>query len=185
MQRKLAVAALATAGLLLIASWSGLIIVLDTVVVPHWALPIGPLFLAGALAGTGRRHRQAEPSVWMLPSWLTIVLAVLVVTGSALTVGAATMSGADNRVLEPPGPDGCRAVVRETSYFMSGGGDVYSVTPFGVGWRTGSWRSDDGYRPIAAGTYQLSWGTDGNGLLVLQGGQGDPIIGESMFEVRC
>lgn len=77
----------------------------------------------------------------------------------------------------------CR-FVRETSFLVLGTGQLYEVGVLGIGHRVGSWRVDDGYRPIADGNYELSWGLD-DGVLRLKGRPGDPVLGDALQELTC
>lgn len=52
----------------------------------------------------------------------------------------------------------------------------------GIGRRESSWSTDDGYRPIAAGSYDLHWG-DAGGVLTVHGDI-DPVWPE-VHEVHC
>lgn len=46
----------------------------------------------------------------------------------------------------------------------------------GLAWgEAGSWVVDDGYRPVAGGTYKLDWERDG-GLLLISGTSTDPVL---------
>ncbi|MFC9891056.1 hypothetical protein [Streptomyces pilosus] len=95
------------------------------------------------------------------------------------------ISNVEYRVLRPAGPGGCTAVVRETSFLVSGSGEVYAVglTGLAVG-EAGSWTVDDGYRPIDAGTYELSWGRDG-GHLRIRGTSTDPVVRGGSTDIDC
>ncbi|MFM9559416.1 hypothetical protein ACKI19_45135, partial [Streptomyces caniscabiei] len=57
------------------------------------------------------------------------------------------VSDAEYHVLRPPGPGGCTAVVRETSFLVIGSGEAYAVGRTGLALgESGSWTVDDGYR---------------------------------------
>ncbi|WP_221352262.1 hypothetical protein [Streptomyces beigongshangae] len=95
------------------------------------------------------------------------------------------ISGAEYHVLRPSGPGGCTAVVRETSFLMSGAGEAYAVEHTGLALsEAGSWAVDDGYRPVAAGTYELDWGRDG-GDLEINGTSTDPIVSGGSGDIDC
>lgn len=72
--------------------------------------------------------------------------------------------------------------MRETSFFVSGQGEVYAVHPAGIGWRAGSWTTDDGIRPIEDGLYELSWNEGGS--LVIEGDGHSPAW-PALHEIRC
>ncbi|MFJ8825598.1 hypothetical protein ACIREE_28005 [Streptomyces sp. NPDC102467] len=95
------------------------------------------------------------------------------------------ISGAEYHVLRPTGPGGCTVVVRETSFFVIGNGEAYAVGRTGVAVGTsGSWAVDDGYRPVAAGTYELSWERDG-GFLRVSGTETDPVVRGGWADIDC
>ncbi len=86
-------------------------------------------------------------------------------------------------MLRPTGPGGCTAVVRETSFLVIGDGEAYAVGRTGLALgEAGSWVVDDGYRPVAAGTYKLEWERDG-GLLVVSGSGTDPVVRGGMTDI--
>lgn len=97
---------------------------------------------------------QARPST----SFFSRALITLGVAGSVLAFVGDAVYSTTYTLLRPTGPDGCQAVVREASFLVAGQGQVYAVHPCGVGWRTGSWRADDGIRPIDEGRYKLPRG---------------------------
>ncbi|MFF2412571.1 hypothetical protein [Streptomyces sp. NPDC058092] len=69
---------------------------------------------------------------------------------------------------------------------FAGSGEVYAVGPTGIAWRpSGSWQADDGYRPIAAGTYELRWSRDGGGTLLVRGTEGNPVMNNGLHSVDC
>ncbi|MFH0248478.1 hypothetical protein ACG5V6_09655 [Streptomyces chitinivorans] len=89
------------------------------------------------------------------------------------------------RVLRPAGPEGCTAVVRETSFLVIGNGEVYAVGRIGLALgESGSWTVDDGYRPIDAGTYELFWGQEG-GHLRISGTSTDPVLRGGSTDIDC
>ncbi|MFJ2262548.1 hypothetical protein ACIOKD_30270 [Streptomyces sp. NPDC087844] len=121
--------------------------------------------------------------MWVpLGTRLLIVTAVFGIAGGAL---GDLFLGAEYRVLRPTGPGGCTAVVRETSFLMSGGGEAYAVGRTGLALgESGSWTVDDGYRPVASGTYALDWGR-GGGLLQISGTSTDPVISGGSADIDC
>ncbi|WP_406197940.1 hypothetical protein OG920_24620 [Streptomyces europaeiscabiei] len=95
------------------------------------------------------------------------------------------VSDAEYHVLRPPGPGGCTAVVRETSFLVIGSGEAYAVGRTGLALgESGSWTVDDGYRPIDTGTYELAWGRNG-GLLQISGTSTDPVLHGGPVDVDC
>ena len=160
----------------MLGGWGGLLWVVAGHVVPGWALAgvlLGVLLaqrLARRLAL--RRERGADAGARSVRRpWLMTLLTVVAAVGSGLD--AVGDVGATYHVLTPTGPDGCRAVVREVSFLLAGRGDVYAVGASGIGRRLSSWTADDGYRPIASGTYTLRWAT--GGVLTVSGRSGDPV----------
>ncbi|QOV44643.1 hypothetical protein [Streptomyces chromofuscus] len=136
---------------------------------------------AGRPAGAVRLPRKRAP--WSRPgNGLLIVAAVL---GTAWGAVDDLISGAEYHVLRPSGPGGCTAVVRETSFLVSGSGEAYAVgrTGWALG-ESGSWAVDDGYRPVEAGTYELDWGRDG-GLLRISGTSTDPVLHGGLADIDC
>ena len=169
----------ALAALAAVASWGDVLLVALGLVVPGWAtgavLLVVALVLVLVLAA---RRSTVERAV----SGLVVAAAGLGCVVGALDDVAST---ADYRVLQPAGPHGCTAVVRETSFLKIGNGEVYAVGPTGVAMgRSGTWVVDDGYRPVAEGTYDLHWGRDG-GTLAVRGTEADPVIGGGLHDIDC
>jgi hypothetical protein len=172
------------AAVVVAAGWSGLLLMVGGRVVPGWALGGALLVVSSATGLFRRRVRGSAPGpdgADRIPRWARTLLTVVTALGSAL--GALNDLSATYHVLTPDGPGGCRAVARETSFLFAGSGEVYEVGPVGIGRRVGSWTADDGYRPIASGTYELTWGTDG-GVLNVSGRGGDPVW-PALHEVGC
>ncbi|MEE1768565.1 hypothetical protein PUR34_10435 [Streptomyces sp. JV185] len=172
---------IATGCLLLAAAagWSSALFVVLGRVVPGWAVGAVLLLVSSVVMRTaavparpeteGAAPRRAAP-----PRFVRGLLAV--VAGLGCAVGVLGDLGSEYHILRPTGPHGCTAVVRETSFLFAGSGDVYAVGPSGVAWRpSGSWQADDGYRPIAEGTYELHWGRD-DGALSVRGTEVDPVM---------
>jgi len=123
---------------------------------------------ASALSRRPSMGEEAGPRRWMR-------VAPAAAAGLGVAWGAVGDLSAEYHVLEPTGPGGCRAVVREASFLLAGSGEVYAVGPSGVGWRPGgSWRADDGIRPIADGSYELKWGLK-EGTLLVHGSNTNPV----------
>ncbi len=171
------------------ACWSGLILVVSGQVVRGWALGIVLVVVALVLvvirdaivrrSGLGKvKQGRRGPGTWAM-------CLVLFTAGAGGLLGALGDLGFDAtyEVLKPQGVDGCRAVVRETSFLMSGSGEVYAVTAVGIGWRVSDWTADDGYRPIAAGSYTFWWRGEA-GSLVIRGSATDPVW-PAIHEVSC
>lgn len=74
-------------------------------------------------------------------------------------------------------------MVRETSFLFAGSGEVYAVGASGIGWTRSSWTADDGYEPVASGTYELHWSADG-GTLTVNGTTTNPVW-PSLHELDC
>ncbi|MBT2547255.1 hypothetical protein [Arthrobacter sp. ISL-65] len=171
--RRAATCCLLLAAVTALANLGGLVLVIAGGVLPGWA--ITAMLLAASLAlllitrratGGGSRTRRNA---------LISLLYRLVVFGVGLSslTGALGDLSATYHVLEPEGPNGCRAVAREYSFLFAGSGQVYAVGRSGIGTRVSSWTTDDGYEPIADGSYRLRWEADG-GILRLMGGI-DPV----------
>lgn len=173
------------------ASWSSLLLVVQGRVIPGWgvsaALLVVSLVLRWALTRVGRptgtsRLLRKRADRARLGSGLLIVTAVL---GTAWGAADDLISNVDYRVLRPAGPGGCTAVVRETSFLVTGNGEVYAVGRTGLALgESGSWTADDGYRPIDAGTYELSWARDG-GHLRISGTSTDPVLSGGSTDIDC
>ncbi|MEU9984867.1 hypothetical protein [Streptomyces sp. NPDC050856] len=168
------------------AAWSDLLLVVLGHVVPGWAVGGALLVTAPVImrVGTAPRRPVADGVVKerrAVPRWVLGLAAVVAGLGSVL--GAVGDLGADYRVLEPRGPGGCRAVVREASFLLAGSGEVYVAGTTGVGRQVGSWTADDGYRPVASGTYELRWGAT-DGVLTVNGSKGDPVW-PGLHELDC
>ena len=80
-------------------------------------------------------------------------------------------------VLDPAGPDGCRVVVRESTFLLSGDGSAGVVGRHGGPVRlTGSYKVNDGGTPVRDGSYELTWGSQGSASLsVPQSYDPDPV----------
>ncbi|MFD8212387.1 hypothetical protein ACFV2U_01245 [Streptomyces sp. NPDC059697] len=107
------------------------------------------------------------------------------VLGAAWGAADDLISDAEYHRLRPPGPGGCTAVVRETSFLVIGKGEAYAVGRTGLALgESGSWTVDDGYRPVGAGTYELDRGRDG-GLLWISGTSTDPVLRGGSADIDC
>lgn len=174
--------------LLVVLGWSGLIFVLGALVLPPWLVGAGLCGVSVVLSVVNRRLALGEDDQEASPgshhtALVRRVTTTLAVGGCVFAFLGDAAVGATYTVLEPSASNGCRAVARESSFLMAGGGQVYSVHPVGVGWRAGSWTADDGIRPIGEGQYELSWGV-GGGVLLVQGDGHNPVY-PSLHEVTC
>ena len=171
--RRAATCCLVFAAAATVVNFGGLVVVIAGGVLPGWA--ISATLLAASLAlllicrraaggRSGTRQNARSPLLHRLVAFAVGV--------SSLT-GALGDLGATYHVLEPAGPNGCRAVAREYSFLFAGRGAVYAVGLSGIGTRVSSWTTDDGYEPIADGSYQMHWDSD-SGSLALLGGR-DPV----------
>jgi hypothetical protein len=178
------------AGLIVVAAMAvaahgcGLLLIAGAHVVPGWALGAA-LLVAALIAGPTRSSSgpAGTAATTGSPRWMRALTSLTVV--GCLVGGAADVS-ASYHLLKPAGPGGCRAVVRETAFLFAGSGAVYTgyvAGPIGAAWRGSSWTADDGYRPIADGTYELRWGL-GGGILVVSGTDGNPVW-PALHDVDC
>ncbi|WP_043669620.1 hypothetical protein [Streptomyces xylophagus] len=174
------------------ASWSNLLLLVWGHVVPGWGVSGVLLVLALVLWRTClRAARRAEVArlLGTRASWwvglVSRVLIVVAVFGVVWGAAGDLINEAEYHVLRPTGPGGCTAVVRETSFLMIGNGEAYAVGRTGLAWgEAGSWVVDDGYRPVAGGTYKVDWERDG-GLLLISGTSTDPVIRGGMTDIDC
>ncbi len=174
-----------------VGSWSSLLLVVQGRVVPDWEVSAVLLVMALVLRwAVTRVDRPADAS--SLPrkraasarraSRLLIVTSVLGIAWGAVDD---LISDAEYHVLRPAGPEGCTAVVRETSFLVIGNGEAYAVgrTRLALG-ESASWTVDDGYRPVDAGTYALDWGR-GSGHLRFSGTSTDPVVRGRSADIDC
>ncbi|MEU9125261.1 hypothetical protein AB0C96_36420 [Streptomyces sp. NPDC048506] len=169
-----------------VVSWSSVLLVVAGLVIPGWLVSSALLFVLLVLVLVRAVMRRTVASEAAKRRSLPTRLAFALMAGAAglgSALGAVSDLGADYRILEPQGPDGCRAVTREVSFLFAGSGDVYAVGASGIGWRTSSWTADDGGRPIATGSYTLHWGL-GGGVLTVSGSAGNPVW-PSLHDVDC
>ncbi|NEB04900.1 hypothetical protein [Streptomyces sp. SID13726] len=199
-------------GLAVVVSWSSVLVVVMGRVVPSW-MPAGLLVLVSFVLMSVRavlRRRSPDGSISYDDLAASLVLTAPADASRALRlpprestprlVGRVLLAvvalastgfnalgdlGAEYLVLRPTGPGGCTAIVRETAFLMAGTGEVYAVAgATGVAWGpSGSWFADDGYRPVAAGSYRLTWGR-ADGALVVEGTSTDPVH-PAIHELDC
>ncbi|WP_329249989.1 hypothetical protein OG223_19395 [Streptomyces sp. NBC_01478] len=173
------------------AAWSDLLLVVWGRVVPGWGVSGTVLVLALVLWRTFLRAARREETArlaWKRTRWLWPTSAVLIAvaaSGSAWGALDDLVSDARYYVLSPTGPGGCRAVVRETSFLVIGNGEAYAVGRTGLALgEADSWVVDDGYRPVAAGTYELKWDRSG-GLLLINGTNVNPVVRGGQADIDC
>lgn len=186
--RRVSTACGVSAVVLVVLGWSGLMFAVGGVVIPPWATAGVLCGIAIVLEVISRRNRggpEDQPATRERSRMgnLQLVGIILGFVGAILALLGDAAYGATYTLLNPTGPGGCQVVARETSFWMSGEGQVYAVHPFGVGWRAGSWTADDGVRPIENGRYRLSWGI-GGGALLLQADSFNPVW-PGLHEVSC
>ena len=170
------------AALALAAGFFGLVLVWGALVVPGWAVSAVLLGISLALVGARallrtRRARHAgaqEPasprSARRTAAWAAGAAVVALVSG----LGFVADRPATYTVLGAAAPGSCQVAVRESSFLFAGAGEVYAVGAGGLGRAVGSWTADDGYQPVASGTYELEW-EDGSAVLSLHSSAGNPV----------
>ncbi|MFE9472562.1 hypothetical protein ACFY7F_22610 [Streptomyces griseofuscus] len=166
-----------------VASWSSTLLVVRGQVVPGWGVSAVLLGLAVVLRwGLHRVGGSARSRRVRVGSRVLIGVAVF---GTVWGAVDDLVSDARYFVLRPVGPGGCTAVVRETSFLVIGNGEAYAVGRTGLALgAAGSWTVDDGYRPVAGGTYTLDWGP-GGGLLQVRGTGTDPVVQGGLTDIDC
>ncbi|BBC95406.1 hypothetical protein SRO_4230 [Streptomyces rochei] len=152
-------------------------------VVPGWGVSAVLLGLAVVLRWGLHRVGGTARSRWVRVG--SRVLIGVAVFGTVWGAVDDLVSDARYVVLRPVGPGGCTAVVRETSFLVIGNGEAYAVGRTGLALgAAGSWTVDDGYRPVAGGTYTLDWGP-GGGLLQVRGTSTDPVVHGGLTDIDC
>lgn len=161
-------------------SWAGVLVVVESTVIPIWvAAPA--LLLAGTAARVGlgalRVPRPARQSWWRwVPPTVTAAAWVLV----PLTAASNVIGGPSYVVVEPAGSGGCRAIVVESAFLFTGSGTVHVAGGWGpFAPQVGSYRTDDGLQPVSTGSYSVSWDDRSGGLLSVSGALSDGPGGES------
>ena len=174
-------ACLVGAGVAAVGGGFGLLLLWGGVVMPGWAISASLLLVTAGLALVRALlgHRARRGPRWPRRRWGLLAVATGVVSG-ILALGDL---GATYTVLPSSGPGTCRAVVREHSFLFAGSGDLYVVGPTGLGRPVSSWTADDGYEPVASGTYDFGW-VDGEAHLSVSGRPGDPVW-PSQHAFRC
>ncbi len=171
------------AALAVVLSWLEWVLVVEDRVVPGWALGAALLVVALVLLWLPRSAGapaadETSGARRAIPRRARAVTTGLAVVSLGLAAVGDLFGGAQYQVLPSGSADECRVVTRETSFLMAGSGDVYVVRNLGVGQRTGTWVTDDGYRPVRAGTYDLALGPHG-GTLTVRGAASDPVTPSS------
>lgn len=171
--RRLEAACLALAAMTAVAQLGALLLVIGGTVLTFWAIS-GMLLVASVTLRLVSNRAARYIDVPQFAAHVRLLRSILASAVCLICLGGAFGDlGASYRVLDPPAANGCRAVVREFSFLVAGRGAVYTVRFGGIGLRASSWTTDDGYEPIARGSYTLEW--DGNdGALYLIGGI-DPV----------
>lgn len=154
--------------LALIAFFNGWILVVGPYFVHAWMVS-SALLLASLVLWRIRADRPPVPYSGgtrnsVMRSCTSILVVAILGAGCALV--ALGDIGTRSSILEPQGPDGCRAVARESHFLGSGGGEVYAVNQFGIGRSAGKWVGNNEYRPVEAGKYTLNWGAVGEELTI-------------------
>lgn len=146
--------------------------------VPRVVTSIGAVLLVVALAAARRTRLGGgyRPGV--------AVILGNALLGAALVVATLFAWWADSSEyieVGPPSVAGCRAWVEESAFLLIGNGASYSAGPWQlVALPSGSWVVDDGYRPVRAGQYTVSWSDDGRSVAVsVVGTSIDPVVSES------
>ncbi|MCQ1953665.1 hypothetical protein [Arthrobacter sp. zg-Y238] len=150
---------------LVLPSATGWILVVGSRIVSPWPAAAALLLASVAIRWLGSRNGAGDRKNPRLHSPVPALLAAAV-AGVGIAVGSLLDAGTESLILDPQGPEGCRAAVRESAFLMSGSGKVYAVGSHGIGRLAGEWNTDDGYRPIEAGDYTLVWSAIGGQLTV-------------------
>jgi hypothetical protein len=134
--------------------------------------------------GRGRSVPDAEGARRARSGRRLAVVLLVVGAGAGAAFSWALDSGSTSAVLAPARANGCRVVVEEHSFLMGGSGSVF-VLPAGavVARRVSRYSTDDGYRPVEAGSFALSWAGE-RGHLEVSGSGFDPVWPRS-HEVVC
>ncbi|MGO4601625.1 hypothetical protein [Terrabacter sp. 2YAF2] len=165
----------------------------DAAVGLFWA-GLALLVLARVLGLVHRRRHASGPDPVPGPSpqgaprptpgrRLTVGLLV-VGAGVATAFSWAFDTGSTSVVVNPSSAGGCRVVVQERSFLLSGSGAVFVLPAHGVvARRVSRYSTDDGYRPVAAGSFTLTWAGE-RGHLEVSGSGVDPVWPRS-HDVAC
>lgn len=84
--------------------------------------------------------------------------ALTFLVGALLLLCALIIGVSDPVILPERSPAGARIVVIDRAFLLVGKGDVYYAPPHTIfTTHLGSYTADDGYNPVARGTYRLTW----------------------------
>ena len=132
-----------------------------------WYVVVLVLAALGVALLTLARRVRREAEVAGVRSARSRARVVVVTAVSVLAVALGVAAGAlstllalvdTSYLLDPASPGGARVLVVQHSFLLMGSGDVYLVEPGDPVPRAfRSYQTDDGYDPIAAGDYALSW----------------------------
>ena len=154
-----------------IGFFNGWILVVGSHVIRAWILSSGlllaslVLWVLWVVRGSRRPGREGMMGAGGLMRSVAFFMLVSVVgAGSAMV--AFFDWGTSNFILDPHGPDDCRAVVRERAMLGGSQGEAYAVGIIGVGRSAGKWHTYDLHRPINAGDYTLVWTASGGELTI-------------------
>ncbi|SEE29529.1 hypothetical protein SAMN04489740_1066 [Arthrobacter alpinus] len=150
------------------ALFNGWILVIGSHVVRTWIVSCVILVASLVLLWVRAKRRRSDSANGGIWGWTRPIVTFLLVAavGVGSSMGAFADMGMHNFMLDPRGQDGCQLVVRESAFLMAGGGEVYTVGTAGIGQLAGAWSTDDGYRPIEAGSYTLDWDSNVGELTV-------------------
>ena len=157
----------------------GYLLVWGGEVVPAWAVGAALLVVSLVLAAVRsivrkqRKGATGEVPPRRRSAWWS-ALAVLTALCAGFLGLADFVFDAGYKVLQPSGPGFCQAAVREDSFLFGGGGELYAVGFGGIGRAVSSWTADDGYNPVASGSYDFTWTSEG-ALLRVHGGSFSPV----------
>ena len=103
----------------------------------------------------GVRSARSRARVVVVTAVSVLAVALGVAAGALSTLLALVDT---SYLLDPASPGGARVLVVQHSFLLMGSGDVYLVEPGDPVPRAFRfYQTDDGYDPIAAGDYVLSW----------------------------
>ncbi|MGW9438072.1 hypothetical protein [Streptomyces sp. NPDC055607] len=164
-----------------------MLVVVLGLVLPGWEVAAimasTTLVLARLVLGRRRAEGDQASARRTIPAWCVYAV-IIAATTPGIAIGALGDLNSEYHVLRPVGPRGCTVVAQKTSFFFYGDGELYVTDAVGFAWRPqGSWQTDDGYRPIAAGTYGLRWNR-GGGTLVVHGTEAKPVT-DGRHDVGC
>lgn len=154
-----------------IGFFDGWILVVGSHVIRAWILSSALLLASLVLwvlwivRGSRRPGPRRDEGRWGLMRSLAFFTLVGVVGAGSAMVAFFDL-GTSNFILDPHGPEGCRAVVRQTDMWGGSQGEAYAVGIIGVGRSAGKWHTYDVYRPISAGEYTLGWTASGGELTI-------------------